>query len=153
MHPVEDRNGRRFLLVKRSEQSWLVRDPRTGKEIYRNADDLTVLEDAAPLAVATAGVPESVLDLVTAVPDRRALGLVIDVVDHGPVAVRDLLGETTLCESDLHGLLAELTAAGLFEETRVAGERGYDAKPAAVEAVAHLRDDEGRTLHDRTTPD
>jgi len=39
--------------------------------------------------------------------------------------VRSLLDAYDFCESDLHGRFAVLSAAGLLEETDVAGERGY----------------------------
>jgi hypothetical protein len=54
--------------------------------------------------------------------------------------VRTLLDAYDLCESDLHGLLAEFRAAGLVAEARVAGERGYEATEATHDAVARLRD-------------
>lgn len=141
METVEDADGRRFVLVKRSSDSWLVRDPASGAERYRNAEELTVVEDAAPLATATAGIDPSVRRLLTAVPNDRILGLVVTVVDRDGVAARTLLGSTTLCESDLHGAIAELVAAGLLVETTVAGERGYEATDRAREAIEQLRSD------------
>lgn len=139
MQPVEDDDGRRYVLRKASSDAWLVVDPESGEASYRDPEALTRVESAGPLATAAGGVPEAVRRLLVAVPDERALGLVIAVVDGGPVGVRDLLAETTLCESDLHGLLAELVAADLLSETRVAGERGYEATADAELAVARLR--------------
>lgn len=139
MQTVEDAAGDRFLLLKRSSDAWLVRDPATGAERYREPEALSVVEGAPPLAVAAAAVPAPAGGPLAAVPDERALGLVVTAVDDGPLGVRDLLDSTTLCESDLHGLLGELTTAALLDETDVAGERGYDATPAAREAVAELR--------------
>ena len=59
--------------------------------------------------------------------DGRALALLSEIDAHGPFAVRTLLSQYDLCESDLHGLCAELQAAGLLAEAEVAGERGYRA--------------------------
>ncbi|PSQ45430.1 hypothetical protein BRD12_09420 [Halobacteriales archaeon SW_12_67_38] len=59
--------------------------------------------------------------------DDRALALLGEIDAHGPFAVRTLLSQYDLCESDLHGLCAELRAAGLLAEAEVAGERGYRA--------------------------
>jgi DNA-binding MarR family transcriptional regulator len=62
---------------------------------------------------------------VTAAHSDGALGLLVDLDERGPLAVRDLLGDTELCESDLHGLVGELRAAGLVAETEVDGDRCY----------------------------
>lgn len=140
METVEDADGARYVLCKRSRDAWLVRDPATGEETYRDPAELTVVDGAAPLATAAAGVPEQVRRVIRAVPNDRALGLVVTVVDDGPIGVRELLGETTLCESDLHGLLGELVAAELLAETSVGGERGYEPTEAARRAVEHLRE-------------
>lgn len=140
METVEDDDGTRYVLCKRASDAWLVRDPATGEERYREPAQLTVVEDASPLSTTATGVPEPVRRVVSAVPTDRALGLVVHVVDDGPVGVREVLAETTLCESDLHGLLGELVAADLLAETRVAGERGYEATEDATLAVAHLRE-------------
>lgn len=140
MELVEDESGRRFLLQKRSSESWLLLDPASGETLYRDPDELTVIADASPLEAAAAGaVPAPVRRLLLAVRSERALGLVVTVADRGPIAVRTLLAETTLCESDLHGQLAELVAAGIFEEARVAGERGYDVTDDGDRAVESLR--------------
>lgn len=85
------------------------------------------------------GVPDAVVSLVTAVHDERALALLVELDEAGPTSVRTLLSTYEFCESDLHGLLGELTAAGLVEETRVAGERGYETTGTASEALETLR--------------
>jgi hypothetical protein len=141
MDTVEDEAGNRYVLLKRSSDAWLVRDPVTGETEYRDPSTLTVDESADSLATAAAGVPPTVRTLLTAVPNERVLGLVATVVDTEAVAVRTLLDQTTLCESDLHGAVAELVAAGLLAETTVAGERGYEATELAIEAIEHLRTD------------
>jgi hypothetical protein len=139
MRTVRDATGSRYLLVKRSSESSLVRDPETGAERYLPNDELTAVEGVSALSVAASGIPESVRRVVTAAHSDDALGLLVELSDRGPVAVRDLLGAYDRCESDLHGLLAEFRAAGLVREERVAGERGYDATETTREAVAALR--------------
>lgn len=134
MRTVTDADGRRYLLVKRSADASLVRDPCTGEERYVDTDDLTVAEES-PLVAAGRSLPE---DARAALPveDDRLLGLVVAVDRRGPVGVRTLLDGYDLCESDLHGALAELQAAGLLAETRVGGERGYRTTEAAADALA-----------------
>jgi len=110
MRPVRDEDGTPYLLVERSGETSRVRDPRTGEERRLPTDRLA--------------------------PADGTLGVVADLVDRGPLAVRTLLADHPLCESDLHGLLAELRAAGLIREAAVAGRRGYAATDAARAAVA-----------------
>ena len=141
MQTVEADDGRRYLLVKRSGQSSLVRDPATGTERYVANESLRTVDDVGPLETAASGVPNAVRRLLTAVHDDHSLGVVCLLVDRGAIDVRTLLAETTLCESELHGLLAELRAAGLLAETTVAGERAYEATALAEEALDRLRVD------------
>jgi len=136
MRTVEDEDGRRYLLAKRDTPR--VRDPESGAERRRDPDGLEIV-DEPPLATAASGVPPAVRRVLTAVPDERTLGLLVELVDRGPLPVVDLLDAYDLCESDLHGALAEFRAAGLVAEASVAGERGYDATAPAREAVAALR--------------
>ena len=151
MQTVRDAAGDRYLLVKRSGESSLVRDPDTGEERYLPNDDLTPEEGESPLSTAAGGVPAPVRRVVTAVPDESALGLLVELVDRGPLPVVSLLDAYDLCESDLHGRLTEFRAAGLATEARVAGERGYDATDAAREAVAALRGETGGAAEDDRT--
>lgn len=146
MRTVRDASGKRFLLVKQSSDSSRVRDPDTGAERYLDNDGLEFVGGESPLVTAAAGVPASVRRVLTAVPNERALGLLVELVDRGPVSVVELLDAYDLCESDLHGLLAEFRAAGLVEEARVYGERGYDATTLASDGVDGLRTN--RTLDD-----
>jgi hypothetical protein len=140
MRTVRSDDGRRYLLVKQSSGSSLVRDPQTGAERYVENDRLETVEGESPLAAAAGAVAPPVRRVVTAVHDDRSLGLLVEVVDRGPTPVRELLGAYDLCESDLHGLLAEFRAAGLVAETSVAGERGYEATETAQRAVGALRE-------------
>lgn len=138
MQTVRDAAGKRYLLVKRSGESSRVRDPKTGEEQYRSNDELT-FEGASPLVTAAAAVPDAVRRVLTATHDDRSLGLLVEMADRGPLSVVALLDSYDLCESDLHGLLGEFRAAGLLTETRVHGERGYDATETTRDAVSHLR--------------
>ncbi|WP_096390826.1 DUF7346 family protein [Halopenitus persicus] len=140
MKPVRDASGNRYLLVKRSADSSRVRDPETGEERYVPTADLEPISDESGLETAAAAVaPASVRRVLTAVHDDRSLGLLVALVDRGPLSVRELLDGTEYCESDLHGLLSELRAAGLIVEADAAGGRGYAATSVAEEAVDGLR--------------
>jgi len=141
MRTVRDDDGRRYLLLDRSGATSLVRDPATGRTERRASEDLTPCEDASPLATAATGVPPAVRRVLTAAHDDRTLGLLCDLVDRGPTAIRTMLDAYDYCESDLHGRLAEFRAAGLLAETTVAGEPGYEPTGTAVEGVAALRED------------
>jgi hypothetical protein len=140
MRTVRDETGQHYLLLKRSEDSSLVRDPTTGQRRYVATDRLEAVDGEPPLETAARAVPAAVRTLFTAVHDERALGLLCELHDREALGVRTLLGETDLCESDLHGMLAELQAGGLVEETTVAGERGYTTTDTAAAAVATLRE-------------
>ena len=137
MRTVEH-DGERYLLVKRSGESSLVRDPETGEERYLPNDELTATGDS-PLAVAARAVPEPQRRLLTAVHSERTLGVLVELDDRGPLSVREFLGRYDLCESDVHGTFAELRAAGLVEEVDVGGERGYATTDLAGEALDALR--------------
>lgn len=136
---VRDGDGNRYILLKRSTESSLVRDPASGEYSHRPNDELVRVEGQSPLRTATAAVPEGVVTLLTAVPDERALGLLLELDAEGPLAVRTLLGRYDLCESDLHGFVTELKVAGLLTECDVAGERGYATTERASEALELLR--------------
>lgn len=139
MRTVRDDDGNRYLLVKQSGDSSLIRDPETGIERYVGNGELTAVDDADPLATAAAGIDPGVRRLLTATYDDQSLGLLIELVDRGPLSTVALLDAYTLCESDLHGLLAEFRAAGLAVEAKQAGQRGYDATALAEQAVEQLR--------------
>lgn len=140
MRTVEH-EGRRYLLVKQSADSSLVRDPTTGEERYLPTDELSVTGES-PLEVAAASVPEAPRRVLTAVRDERSLGILVELEERGPLSVREVLGAYDLCESDLHGVVGELRAAGLVTETEVDGERGYGTTALASEGLASLRSSE-----------
>ena len=137
MRAVEH-DGERYLLIKRSSESSLVRDPETGTERYLPNDELTVTGDS-PLAVAARSVPEAQRRILTAVHSDRLLGLLVELDDDGPLSVREILDRYDLCESDLHGRVTELRAAGLVEAADVGGERGSAVTDVATAALDALR--------------
>jgi hypothetical protein len=141
MRIVRDESGQTYLLVKESSDSCKVRNPETGEESYRDRDDLEPVEGDSPLTTAARAIPESARRVLTATPDERALGLLVELRERGPLSVRYLLDATDLCESDLLGLLTEFRAAGLVEEREVAGERGYATTESADEGLAILADE------------
>lgn len=137
MRTVE-RNGDRYLLLKRSGDSSLVRDPETDIEQYFPNEELTVTGDS-PLHTVARTVAEPQRRLVTAVHSEQLLGLLVELDDHGPRVAREILELCDLCESDLHGQLMELRAAGLVREIDVSGERGYEATELASDGLSALR--------------
>lgn len=139
MQTVRDGNGDTYLLIKRSAESSRVRDPDTGEERYIDNAELSVVDGESPLTTAVSGVPVSVRQLLRAVHNDRSLGLLALVVDEGSLSVVELLDTADMCESDLHGTVTELRAAGLIRETEIAGRRGYAATEAAIEALDLLR--------------
>ena len=143
MQTVRDADGETYLLVKRSAESSRVRDPATGAERYVDNDELSVVDGESPLATAASGIPASVRRTMRAVHDDRSLGLLAVVVDEGPIAVIELLDTADMCESDLHGTVTELRAAGLIDEVDVGGRRGYAATDAASDAFERLRGGSG----------
>ena len=141
MQTVRDADGQTYLLVKRSGDSSRVRDPETGEERYVENAALETLEGESPLATAATGVSEPVRRTIRAVHDDRTLGLLVELVDDGPSSVVELMDAYDMCESDLHGRLAEFRVAELIEEVDVGGRRGYAATATAAEAVRLLRGD------------
>lgn len=139
MRAVEDDDGRRWLLLKRSDESSLVRDPETGAERHLPNESLSPIDDASALETAARAVPDDPRRVATGVHSEAALGLLCDIDARGPLAVRTMLSAYELCESDLHGALASLRAAGLIAEREVDGERGYDLTETAREGLAFLR--------------
>ncbi|WP_410765321.1 hypothetical protein [Haloferax sp. DFSO60] len=139
MRTVRGPDGRTYLLVKQSSDSSRVRDPETGDEQYLPNDELEGVSGESPLETAARGIDSSIRTILTAVPNERALGLLVEFVDRGEVPILDLLDSYDLCESDLHGLLVEFKIAGLIEETEVYGERGYAATTVAKDGIERLR--------------
>jgi hypothetical protein len=135
---VRDADGRELLRRKRSADASLVYDPETGTEQYVPNDRLEPVE-TPPLVAAARAVPGPLRRLLLAVHDERSIGLLLDIGARGGVAVRDLLAAYDLCESDLHGMLAEFRAAGLVAETETDAGRGYELTDAGRSAADALR--------------
>lgn len=148
MNTVEDDTGNRYLLVKRSDSASLVRDPETGTECYIQNDRLEPVDGESPLETAAHSVSEPLLTLLTSVHDEETLGLLLELSTRGPLGVRTLLDAYEFCESDLHGRLTVLVAAGLLEETDVAGERGYRLTDDCETALEAIREIESADTHD-----
>lgn len=139
MRTVRDESGDTYLLVKQSSDACKLRDPETGAETYRDADELELVDGESPLVTAARAIPAPTRRILTAVPDERALGLLVELHERGPLPVRQLLDAADLCESDLLGILTEFRAAGLVAERRVGGERGYATTDRADEGLDALR--------------
>jgi len=139
MRTVRDEAGTRYVLVKESSDTSLVRNPETGDQRHLANDDLEPVDGESPLSTAAKAVPASARTVLSAAHDDRALGLLLELDDRGPLSVHQLLDAYDLCESDLHGLLGEFRAAGLLAEADVMGQRGYDTTPTASEGLAVLR--------------
>lgn len=139
MRTVRDADGKTYLLRKESSESALLYDPESGTELYRPRSELEPVSDESALATAASAIPASVRRILSATHNDRSIGLLVTVVDRGPIAAVDLVAVSDLCESDLLGLLSEFRAAGLIEETDVAGTRGYKATPLAAEGIEALR--------------
>ena len=135
---VAEHDGKRYLLRKQSGDSSLLKDPETGKKRYVPNDELTVI-GASPLSVAAESIPEPQRRVLTAVHSETVLGLLVELDECGPLSVREILDRYDLCESDLHGQVTELRAAGLLEEATVNGERGYATTALAEDGLSALR--------------
>lgn len=133
-----EHDGDRYLLVKSSADSSLLRDPETGEERYVSNDELVVTGES-PLVLAASAVPKPERRLLTAVHSESVLGLLVELDVRGPLSAREILDRYDLCESDLHGRITELRVAGLVREADVDGERGYAATDLATEALSRLR--------------
>jgi len=131
-------DGETYVLLKQSSDSSLVRDPETGHETYLPTDELEAV-DEPPLDTLATAVPADVRAVLRVTHNDRALGLLLDLHEN-PRAVRDMLSRYELCESDLLGLLTECRAAGVVEETTVAGEPGYELTDVGETGVDFLLD-------------
>ncbi len=148
MNTVKDDTGKRYLLLKHSDSASLVRDPETGNECYVQNDRLERVDGESPLETAARSVSEPLLTVLTTVHDEKTLGLLFELLTRGPLGVRTLLDAYEFCESDLHGRLTVLSAAGLLEETDVAGERGYRLTEDCEAALETIREIESTDTHD-----
>lgn len=122
---VRDAEGNRYVLEKRSGDSSRVRDLQTGERRHLPNGELEPIEGEPRLIAAARSQGVTDVGAIDAVPSERALGLLVELDYQGPIDIRTMLSAYDLCESDLHGVLGELQAGGLIEETMVAGIRGY----------------------------
>ena len=132
MTVLEDRDGRRYLLLKRSMSSSLVLDIDSGERLYRPNDRLSEIDTAA-----FDRDSRDVGSVFPEVPVAREREILSILEDHGAVPVRRLLEMTTACESELFASLRELEAAGLIAATTIADER---ASVLTEEAVARFEE-------------
>lgn len=139
MKTVRDEDGNIYHLLKRSADSSLVRDPRTGERRYVENDRLEDCAGATPLEQSADAVDPAVRTLLGSAHDDEDLGLLVELADRGPLGVVTILECSGWCESDLGGRLARLRLAGLLEETVVDGERGYRLTETGARALAVVR--------------
>ncbi|QLG47349.1 DUF7346 family protein [Natrinema halophilum] len=139
MKSLQDDTGKRYFLLKQSADASLVRDPATGNECYIQNDRLEEIDEESALETAARSIDDPILRLLTNVHDEETLGLLIELGERGPLDVRTLLDAYELCESDLHGRLTVLSAAGLIAEAEIAGERGYRVTETCETALDAIR--------------
>ena len=145
MDTVRDGSGAEFLRLERSAESSRVRDPRTDEELELPNDEIESSE-ASALSVAGRAVPEAIREELGTISDDRTLGLLGEISGREPVGVRILLDEYDLCESELHGMVGELQAAGSIEPVEpatldpiAASDRGYRTTEQARGAFSRYR--------------
>lgn len=138
MRIVEDGSGRSYVVVKTADEASLVRDIASGEEEYLPNTEITEVDGVAPLESAALQVPEAVRRVVGAVHADWNLGLLLELYREEFLTVGAMASQYTVCESDLHGALAEFEAAGLIEEGEVGGERGYGLTKSGLEGVEAL---------------
>ncbi|ERG99288.1 MAG: hypothetical protein J07HQX50_00432 [Haloquadratum sp. J07HQX50] len=141
MRLVEDASGNQYELLKQSDESARVRDIDSGTEQYVQVSKLNPVSETgqSELEIVAETVPDDLRCLITGIHTVETLGLLIELVEAeslNGIAMRSL---STCCESELNGLMAELLAAGLAEETRECGERVYQPTAMAESAVEQLR--------------
>lgn len=140
MRVVEDRDGRRLVVVSESRSAVRVRDPASGQEEYLPRDVVTPVGPSS-LEHAAGAVAAPVRRVIRGVHSDRMLGVLVVLHARGPMGVRSLLEASSFCESDFHGVLGELRAAGLIVQETVSGEPGYgltEEGEAGIEALLTL---------------
>lgn len=132
MRAVQGPDGGPVLIVEHAPDGSRIVDPREGacRTVATGALDPV---EGDPLGAVGRAVRETAGPLPVA--GDAAAGVLADL-ERGPRSVRGMVDAYGLCESDLHGLLAELTAAGLLAETTVGGRRGYELTEEARLALA-----------------
>lgn len=134
MRTVRDQSGVHYVLLEAGKSDCLVRAIRSGEATTRPCAELQPV--APETALAAVGIDTDDAEaLAVSIRLDRAVGLLIELDAAGPLAVRTLLDRFDVCESDLHGMVTELRAAGLLEPTTVYGERGYRITETASDAL------------------
>lgn len=131
MRTVRDSAGTIYLLLDATTAECRVRRLPDGPVETVPSDELEAIDPQQ--ALDAAGLDD--VDLERASRVDRAVGLLIELEARGPTSVRTLLDRLDICESDLHGAVTELRAAGFVEPTTVYGDRGYRTTAAASEAL------------------
>lgn len=139
MRTVRGPNGDRYVLLKESGDSSLVRGPETGETTHLPNADLEPVSGESPLDALAKAIPEDARAVARACHDDWLFGLLVDLADRGPLTGREMLGAYDTCESDFVGGINELRAAGLVEETTVHGERGYELTDTGESGIEALR--------------
>jgi hypothetical protein len=139
MRTVRGPNGDRYVRLKESGDSSLVRNAETGETTHLPNDDLEPVSGESPLDALAAAIPEDARRVARACHDDWLFGLLVDLADRGPLTAREMLGAYDTCESDFVGGINELRAAGLVEETTVHGERGYELTQTGQSGLEALR--------------
>lgn len=127
-------------VVRDEEESYYVLQDSDG-ETCRIRKITTGTLTTCPCAELSPIAPSDVLaadGLAGAIGSSRALALLIEIDLAGPASARGLLDRFDVCESDLHGVTAELRAIGLIEPTTVHGERGYRTTQEIGDALERL---------------
>lgn len=129
MRVVRDEEGCYYVLQDSDGESCRIREVTTATLTTRQCAELSPIAPADVLGVD---------GLAGAIGSSRALALLIELDVAGPASARGLLDRFDVCESDLHGVTAELQAAGLIELTTVHGERGYRTTQNIGDALERL---------------
>lgn len=140
MRLVRDQSGRAHVVSARDGDHLDIVDPATGRERTVPATDVDPVVDEPELPVLAAALPTDPGSPLDGIGDPRAVGLLGVLEAAGPLPATMLLAFESLCESDLHGIVGELSAAGYVEQTTVDGRSGYRTTAAAERTLAGLRD-------------
>lgn len=138
MRTVTGPDGTRYVVRERRPDVWVLTDPSSGETTTAPPEDLTLVDGVDPLEIAASAVANPLRTLVLTVPDERALGLLVELRARGPTPVRTIVEWTDRCESDLHGLLTSLRAAGVIEETTRNGTQAYALTDDGATAIDEL---------------
>jgi hypothetical protein len=133
VHVVAGAGGHLHLVIERADDRVRVRSVSSGEERWVHRETLK-RPDGSVLELAGRQTPFTSADL-PGVHTEAGVGMVVLLARNGPTAVPALLGALELCESDLHGLLAELEAGGALSRTETAGRGAYRLTDAAAKTV------------------